>query len=252
MDRDELLLKIRECRGVLEGGLQPLVTMLAEQLTAEESLTNQHLTPHQNIQQHFEGKIAHELTDILERLQAGLFALITKLAEDALPKGVCDDCSKVLQRAQANLEDPKRFLKAVLYPKSVQDVVGVTEETLEILYGAACKLLDDEKYDQAADAFYFLTVLDSRRFAFWYSLGLSQLGQQHYKEALFAFKQASHLDPQDHLTYVYMYGCHEALDERDNALSCLNSALMRINARPECKELQNMLEDAKRFLLRRH
>jgi tetratricopeptide (TPR) repeat protein len=65
-----------------------------------------------------------------------------------------------------------------------QELLNVNEETLTLYYQAAAQLLEEEKWDEAAEAFVFLTFLNPTYQNFWLGLGIAQQGQSKFQEAI--------------------------------------------------------------------
>lgn len=126
--------------------------------------------------------------------------------------------------------------------KSLQEIIGFSDETMKQFYEAAYRLYNAGKESEAADAFLFLTTLNSSVEAFWLGLGMAEQCLQHYEEALSAYAMASMIIEDDPLPYYHSAACYQALQENENVRKSLELALQYFG--PEHASLKATAEDA--------
>ena len=122
--------------------------------------------------------------------------------------------------------------------KSLQEIIGYSDETMQKFYAAAYRLFQAEKESEAADAFLFLTALNPAVQAFWVGLGMAEQCLQHYEEALSAYAMASMTLVEDPLPYYYSAACYQALQDEDSARKSLEMALHYFGDNPAYASLK--------------
>lgn len=103
----------------------------------------------------------------------------------------------------SDIEVLRDTLEAVLTGRvSVAELRGMSDESMEAVYGVAYSLYTNGKFDQAAKVFQFLCIYDHLEPKYPLGWGASLFAQGAYDQALQAFAQAAVLDidnPEIHL-----------------------------------------------------
>lgn len=118
----------------------------------------------------------------------------------------------------------------------------------ETLYQGAKWLFEQRLFDDAADAFVFLTSLKPDVYAFWLGLGNSEYGRKHFKEALWAYERAGDVQPTDPICHIISSRCYQELGEQQNAINALDKALQVIQGSGNHVALKQKLEQAKNHI----
>ena len=117
--------------------------------------------------------------------------------------------------------------------KTVQELSGFSEKMSEALYQAAKLIYEKGLYPDASDAFFFLTLLNSKNSIFWLALGNCEYFCKRYEPALIAYAFASFMNPCDPFCHIYASKCYEEIQEVDNATNSLDLALFVIDQNSE-------------------
>lgn len=117
------------------------------------------------------------------------------------------------------------FTNAAKKGNASQQLLGISDEVLEKYYEAATALLQQKKWDEARDAFLFLTFLNPTIHNFWMGLGISEQWQHRYDSALLAYSMAESTDPQDPAVFANEFQCNMATGAKEAAAASLKKAL---------------------------
>lgn len=123
------------------------------------------------------------------------------------------------------LKTPSYLQEEVEKGKSFQDIIGYTSETMDKFYGVAYNLFQQQKYEEASDAFIFLTTLNPRVHSYWLGLGMSEQLNHEYDNALMAYSMASLLDSQNPIPHYHSAACYHELKDSRSALASLEFAI---------------------------
>lgn len=178
----------------------------------------------QEEKQKLQAEIEKKLELFAVTLKEGAFQLLKNgTADEACLK----DFEKlaIFSRELSNEKARLYFEKMVSEGKSLIELSGFSDETLESFYKTAKELYDQKQYESAKAAFTYLALLDPSRYPFWLGLAQSAFCCHAYENALVAFAFAIQIDPSDPLCHLYSSRCYEALLEWDNALNALDIAL---------------------------
>ena len=109
-------------------------------------------------------------------------------------------------------------------PKSLMEVIGISEETLNHFYHSANRHFQAKDYKAASDAFYVIAGLDPNRFNVWMALGLSEAHTGRYEPALISFSIASLLDSKAINPYLFSAECCIKNNQIDEAKAYIKLA----------------------------
>lgn len=108
-----------------------------------------------------------------------------------------------------------------------QQLFGVTQPMLDRYYRSALKCLEQKNWENARDAFMFLTFLNPYVHDFWVGLGIAEQSQSHFDKAIQAYTLAEATDPEDPIPIANSFQCVLALGEKEYAQFMLDKALQR-------------------------
>lgn len=234
---------------LLEGTFADVAFNLAEVLAEQEMYLPNQLLPKRIFLERFQLQIAEELKSSQERLKKGPHALLEMLTElqeqigqHELDHEFVDELLKLLDLAAMIAHERQRFIDELCAGKTLQDMAGISDATVEKLYQAAKQLYEQKRMQEAADAFGFLTMINSEKHAFWLALGNSEYNLKNYEAALFDYAFAYRTNPEDHLCHIFSCRCYEELNDLDNAKNALELAIYVIGDNPDQQELKGSLE----------
>jgi len=142
------------------------------------------------------------------------------------------------------------FLKDSLATgKNGYEIVGWSELEQAELYGAAYGLFKDERFQEAADAFFFLVAMNPNHPEFWLGLGMALQKLGDYEQAVDAYEVSATCKLDNPVPYFYLAKCFFAIHERDSALEALNLAIEYSGEIPEYGDLKKEAIAAKTLLL---
>lgn len=125
--------------------------------------------------------------------------------------------------------------------RSNQKLLDVSDDVMNKYYEVARKLLDEQNWFDARDAFMFLSFLNAYVHEFWVGLGIAQQSQSKYQEALIAYTMAEATNPQDPASIANAFQCALALGENAYALFLLDKAINCCGSATENAELKEKL-----------
>lgn len=92
---------------------------------------------------------------------------------------------------------------------SDQKIEDFTKDELKTFYVAAIDMYNHQEYNQAADAFYVLTLFEPKLAWFWKCLGNSKYMGGHFKDSIEAYETALKINPEDPECLLYLARCLE-------------------------------------------
>lgn len=107
---------------------------------------------------------------------------------------------------------------------SWKELLGLSDDTLQILYKGAKRLFDKGNHPQAEAAFFFLTTVDYKQYAFWLGLGHAAFHLANHNQAINAYEMAESCRPGAIWPHIYMANCFEALHDYQESLTALEKA----------------------------
>lgn len=139
----------------------------------------------------------------------------------SVAKGITQLLERSIQLIQANDPriDQKAFQNLLTKLSDENKFQDLATEELKVFMVAASDFYNHQEYDQAADAFYTLTVLAPTSPILWKCLGNAKYFGKNYKDAFEAYEMAFSLDPSDLDCVLFQARClqndgrqHEAID----------------------------------------
>jgi type III secretion system low calcium response chaperone LcrH/SycD len=122
-----------------------------------------------------------------------------------------------------------------------QQVLGVSNEVFEVYYRAAAFLLEAGRFEEARDAFLFLSFLNPFLHNVWMGAGIAQQSLGHYEEACNAYFMAEVIEPHDPYMHANTFQCFIALNDNLAAKESLDLAIESCGSSPEFEGLRKQL-----------
>lgn len=151
---------------------------------------------------------------------------------------------------KAKLKDKKLLLEELHAGKTAQQILELSNETMDKLYQAAYTLNEHKRYADAANAFLFLITLNPYDFNYWISLGIASQMCGQYEAAIDAYEIAAIYQIENPTPYFYMAKCLFSIHDRESALEAFNMAIEYANESIEHSELKRQAEAARDILLK--
>lgn len=145
---------------------------------------------------------------------------------------------KISPEVVKRLKNHDYLKKALSEGKSLQEILGYDNQTLDKFYIAASHLFEQQQYKDAGEAFFFLTHLNPNVYAFWLGLGMSDHLCNEYRPALISYAMAAALDPENPLPFYHSASCYYALHDSQEALNFVDAALQRSEGKDQFKSLK--------------
>lgn len=140
------------------------------------------------------------------------------------------------------LKDSEALRRDLAEGKSLQEIFGYGDVTMEKFYTAAYNLFQKQKYEEAAEAFFFLTTLNAAVYEYWLGLGMSDQLRGEEEAALMAYAMATVTRPDNPLPHYHAAHCHHRLGRTSEALSCLDYAINCSGEKEEHAALKTQAE----------
>lgn len=147
------------------------------------------------------------------------------------------------------LEDPEKLQQYVKSGKTIQEMIGFSQQTMHKFYSAACRLFEKQKYEEASDAFIFLTTMNPFVHSYWLGLGMSEHMIEAYSEALLAYNMAIVVDKTNPISYYHAASCHRALNDVEKALISLNHSIHAAGNNETYAQIKNQALSARKSML---
>lgn len=174
------------------------------------------------------------LQPVVKRLEKGMTKLLDLLTSSAVtdPEFFSDKIQEQLCQiaaiASVLSDHPQEYLMLLAHDKTLEEVFGLTQETLQGLYQAAKYLYEHQLYQESAAAFSVLTIISPKIHTFWMGLGNSEYLSHNYEGALVAYAMSAQSNPHDPLCHFFSARCYEAMNQKELAINALELAVLAI------------------------
>lgn len=155
---------------------------------------------------------------------------------------------KIPKDALDKLRDPELLRRKINEGKVLQEIIGYTAETMEKFYQIAFKLFQHQQYQEAGDAFIFLTTLNPYVYNYWLGLGMCEQLSNRFDGALIAYATAILIKVENPVPHYHSATCYEALNDYGNALASLELAVLYAGDNPEYAAIKKHAIQAKESL----
>lgn len=128
-------------------------------------------------------------------------------------------------RFQHWIDHPEAMVASFEKGVSFQEILHLPDELIEKCYQAARTIFERQNYEDAADAFLFLTTLNPQIECFWLGLGLSEQLMNRYEPAITAYNMCILIEPSNPMPHIHMAECFWLLEDRIQAINSLEKAI---------------------------
>ena len=140
----------------------------------------------------------------------------------------------------ANDDDIEKLLDFLQQGGTVQELYGMEDSDVDVMFVSASRYLQQEQFEEAADAFLFLTLLNPYQGKFWMGLGESHRLQKEFDLALQNYKMAAVYDSKNPKPYFHQANCYIANDKPEKALEKLELCLEHCQGKSAFKSMQEV------------
>lgn len=148
-----------------------------------------------------------------------------------------------------------------LSPKEAQEIVdhiaaggvlrhfkGITKQETEIIYDLGYQYYQTHKYEDAEKIFQLLCLYDHLETKFWVALGATLQLLKRYERAISVYSYSALIDPNDPRPPLHAAECYLALNNKDKAISALESAIQAAGDKPVNKSQRSRAEALMKLL----
>lgn len=152
-------------------------------------------------------------------------------------KKTIDQAGELIQKKQGK-EFTKISKKAMKQSGLVKDVIGVSDESVEGIYGQAYLLYNTGKYKDAAEIFRLLIMLNSTEAKYTMGLAACFHLMKEYEGAASAYALVSIIDPENPIPHFHSSDCFIQLGDKASAVMSLELAVKKAKDKPEFATLK--------------
>lgn len=212
-----------------------LVSPLVDQLMATVVAPIDPLVPEKVWKERMRGELTTFLSgkEAMQRIDSATESLLKYIHSNLSPLEIQElakeweiGVEKVAELFEKKEEGPIDVIPVI----TLQQIMNLSEKSLETFYKAGVKLFEEKDYIKASDVFFLLTLIDYQRHNIWLSLGLSELKNKRHEHALNAFGMACVTKSDSPLPYIYSAECCLALERKQEAASYLALARDGLNS----------------------
>ncbi len=124
-----------------------------------------------------------------------------------------------------------------------KEIAGISENSMRSFREVAIDLYNEEKFREAADIFFLLSLIDWKLPYYWTSLGHAEYYAESYTDAIKAYTASYKLDPTDPKPLFYMAHCYEMRHDISLAIDTLLESLTLISLDPFHKMWEPKITD---------
>lgn len=150
---------------------------------------------------------------------------------------------KIPEEAQERLIDREMLRKFIKEGKSLQEIIGYSDQLMEGLYQAALGIFKEGRFTQANDGFLFLTTINPYVYAYWLGLGMTYQKLEEYEQALLAYECCLALEQDAPLPNYHTASCHYLLGDTEKALDVLQATINKCKESPDHTHLLKQAEE---------
>ncbi len=156
------------------------------------------------------------------------------------------------KHAKETLASPELFQQRLNAGDSILDIFEFSPDAVTGFYDAAVALMDDKRFADASDAFYFLTVMVPNEPLFWLGTARSDWQAGKPANALGGYLMALGLEPTDTEVFIECLRCAVAIENYECAQRIIEQALEHADANPDdpaAQKLRSVAEKAQKELV---
>ena len=153
------------------------------------------------------------------------------------------------EKVKKKLNDEKWLKNELAKGKIAQEILGISDDEIDHYYKASQLFFEKEKYEDAANTYHFLVVLNPFIKEYWLGLAMSSQMCGDYEGALDAYKLIGFNEIESPIAYFFLSQCLFALHDRENAIIALDLAVEVAADNSEFADLKLKAIQTKNMLL---
>lgn len=157
---------------------------------------------------------------------------------------------EISKKIKKKIKDKKWLKKQFAAGKSAQEILEFSDQTMEKFYHAAFQLLDNKRYQDAANAFLFLVTLNPYHYDYWLGLGAATQRCEDYEAAIDAYEMAAICQLDSPVPYFHLAKCLFAMHDRESAMQAIDLALEYSEGISEFEDVHTHALAAKALLIK--
>lgn len=238
----------------LQVEFQEGATAWANRFAEEEASRPNQLLPKTMLFERFLMELQDDFAKRRKQQENGAFTIVESLRELAqehpefFTQEVGEGIAKIGMLSEIVVQNKEEFSGHLSEGGTLQEFAHVDDATMNVFFQAAKRLEKQQRFNDAADAFGFLTGLNPQRYMFWLALGNAEYLSKRYEEALGAYVRACMANPRDPMCHIASSRCYVAIGEILNAINALELALFVMDERPEYGDWRTRVEKEKKRL----
>lgn len=220
----------------------------------ERILHPNQLLPEKALLKRYEEEMLQQFSTNHRRQENGASQLTLSLQElqlenpELFTQEVTEGINRLASLPSQIAKDEKGFTECMNRGGTLQEFAGLSDLVMNVMYKAAKRLYEQKLFDDAADAFLFLTGLNPRVFAFWLGLGNAEYYSKQLEGALIAYKRLVEIDPLTPSNYLTVSRCYEEIGDPNSAINILDQALSTLEQTEAFTSYKPSLEQEKQRL----
>lgn len=148
-----------------------------------------------------------------------------------------DNTGEFIQKAKGK-EFNNMGKKAVYDSGLIKDIMGLSDEAVEGIYGQAYLLYNTGKYSDAAEIFRLLIMLNSTEPKYVMGLAACFHMMKEFEGAASAYTLCSIIDPENPIPHFHSSDCYIQMGDKASAMVSLEMAVKRSGDKPEFATLR--------------
>lgn len=125
---------------------------------------------------------------------------------------------------------------------SIKDVLGISDESAEAIYGQAYLLYTTGRYKDAAEIFKLLIMMNATESKYVMGLGACYHMLKEYHSAASTYMLVSAIDPQNPLPYFHASDCYIQIGDKVSAALMLEMTLKKTQDQKKFETLKQRAE----------
>jgi len=155
------------------------------------------------------------------------------------------------KEAMDKLNDPELLRRYVEEGKTFQEILGYNDAAMDEFYRIARYLFEEQRFQEASDAFLFLTTLNPFIPDYWLGMGMCEQVNEEYKQALVAYSMVTMSEIEQPVAHYQSAACYHKLGDLDNALASLEKAIAQCGSEEEYAAIKEEAVRSRDLLMRR-
>ena len=200
--------------------INTLVDTIVDKMVDEQPV-NPLITPTQEkARKKAELKELLKLDQFKAKLDHGSSIILSKLRIDLEPK----DYGAVQENLKEALINSKKDNLKIDENSVMQEVLGISDETMKHYYHIGFKLFEEKNFENASAVFLFIASLNPFIYDYWNAYATSEMYLKHWEIAIKTYELLVELDPEKSQPHLLCAQCHLFLKDKINASAEIEKA----------------------------